>query len=136
MYKIILNIHIISAFIFIAISYFIAIKWKIKKSNNKNGENIVKIAHKLTSIFGWATFLTGTYLLYLVEGQFFHFTWMRLSIGLFIFIQLIDHFWADVIEEKIIKNEIYKNTYLLNIWIITKPINYSIIMLLMYVKPM
>jgi len=136
MYKIILNIHIISAFIFIAISYFIAIKWKIKKSNNKNGENIVKIAHKLTSIFGWATFLIGTYLLYLVEGQFFHFTWMRLSIGLFIFIQLIDHFWADVIEEKIIKNEIYKNTYLLNIWIITKPINYSIIMLLMYVKPM
>ena len=129
MYRIILNIHIVSAFFFIGLILFIALKWK---KLSKNEKQILKKAHKFTGILGWTLFLTGITLIYILKGQILLFTWMKFSIGLFLTIQLFDHFWADKQEQKA-KNI---NKSYLNIWLILKVFLYSFIMFLMYIKPM
>ena len=128
LYQVILNLHIISAFFFIGLNLFIALKWK-KLSKNK--KHILKKVHQFIEIFGWILFLTGFILIYILKGQLLLFNWMKFSIGLFLFIQLFDHFWADKQEIKI-KNI---NDVHLNIWLILKVFFYSFIMFLMYVKP-
>ena len=132
MYRILLNLHIISAFSFIGAIMFIAFKG-IKLSQNQQGISIVKKAHLLTAISGWLLLLTGFSLLYVVNGIFLTYNWMRFSIGLFLFIQFFDHFWADKQEEKN-EQRITKFSYL-NIWLILKVLFSLIIMLLMYLKP-
>ena len=108
MYQIILNLHIISAFLFIGILLFIALKWK-KLAKNKS--QILKKAHQFTGILGWILFLTGITLIYILKGQLLIFSWMKFSIGLFLFIQLFDHFWADKQEKKLKTQKIIPYTF-------------------------
>jgi len=98
------------------------------------GQQILKDIHLLTGISGLIVFLSGGILLWLQDGEMLSFLWMKISIGIFIALQIFDHFWADK-QEEALENNPEKSVKKLKIWLLIKLGLYIIITFLMLVKP-
>ena len=98
------------------------------------GQKILKDIHFLTGISGLIVFISGGILLWLQDGVMLSFLWMQISIGIFIALQIFDHFWADKQEEALEKNP-EVSVKKLKIWLIIKLGLYIFITFLMLVKP-
>ncbi len=68
------------------------------------------------------------------DGGMLFSLWMQLAIALFIAVQIFDHFWADRREDEMEHNP-DAPTKSLKIWLIIKLAIYTLITLLMMVKP-
>jgi len=97
------------------------------------GKKLLHELHLLTGIAGWIVFLSGMLMLW-VEGWFLLSTlWIQISLGLFIVIQLFDHFWADKKEEELGKGHT-SSLKELKIWLIIKILLYLVVTFLMVGK--
>lgn len=108
-------------------------RWLHLYSNNI-GRKLLHEVHLVIGIGGWIVLISGFIMLVLQNGVMLSFLWMRVSIGLFIAIQLFDHFWADTYEEQLEKFPDHPVTAL-KIWLIIKLGLYSFIVVLMILKP-
>ena len=99
------------------------------------GQQILKDIHLLTGISGLIVFLSGGILLWLQDGEILSSLWMELSIGIFIALQIFDHFWADK-QEEALENNPEVSVKKLKTWLIIKLGLYMIITFLMLVKPL
>ena len=98
------------------------------------GRKVLHDVHFVTAISGWIVFLSGGILLWLQNGEMLSFLWMKISIGIFIIIQIFDHFWADKREEEI-EQSIDQSVFKLRAWLILKLGLYIAITVLMILKP-
>ena len=98
------------------------------------GQNILKDVHLLTGISGLIVFISGGILLWLQDGEMLSSLWMKISIGIFITLQIFDHFWADK-QEEALENNPDVSVQKLKIWLLIKLGLYIIIIFLMLVKP-
>ncbi len=130
-YNIIKIIHILSVIGLLG-PLVLTPKW-IYLYYDRAGQKILKDLHKLTGISGWIVFLTGFILLGIPNFSLLEFFWIKVSIFIFLFIQIFDHFWADKIEEQL-ENEIISQASKLKIWLIFKIILYILITILMVLK--
>jgi len=73
-------------------------------------------------------------MLYLQNWALLSLVWIQISLGLFIVIQIFDHFWADVQEEKLEQNS-DASSKKLQIWLVVKLGLYAFITILMILKP-
>jgi len=99
------------------------------------GKEVLHDVHRLTGISGLLVFLSGGILLWIQDFELLSFTWMQVSIGIFIGLQLFDHFWADAKEEALETNP-ELSVSKLKFWLLIKLGLYSIITLLMILKPL
>jgi uncharacterized membrane protein len=100
---------------------------------NEMGKKLLHELHLLTGVAGWIVFLSGMLMLWVEEWSLLGTLWIQISLGLFISIQLFDHFWADKREEELENS----NTSALNelkVWLVVKILLYLFITLLMVVK--
>jgi len=98
------------------------------------GQKILKDVHLLTGISGLIVFISGGILLWLQDGEMLSSLWMKISIGIFITLQIFDHFWADK-QEEALENNPDVSVQKLKIWLLIKLGLYIIIIFLMLVKP-
>jgi hypothetical protein len=68
-------------------------------------------------------------MLFLQNGRMLSLVWMQFSLGLFIAIQLFDHFWADAREDRL-EHFPSDSVTALKIWLIAKLGLYSFIVFL------
>jgi hypothetical protein len=108
-------------------------KW-LHLYRNEMGRKLLHELHLLTGIAGWTVFISGIIMLFLQNGEMLSLAWMQVSLGLFIAIQLFDHFWADTREDQLEK---FPNNSVtaLKIWLIAKLGLYGFIVALMILKP-
>jgi hypothetical protein len=64
------------------------------KNQYKMGCKLLYEVHLLTRIAGWIVLISGILMLFLQNRKMLSLVWMQFSLGLFIAIQLFDHFWA------------------------------------------
>ncbi len=107
-------------------------KWLYLYHHNV-GKKVLKDIHFVTGYSGLIVFISGGILLWLQDTQMLSYIWMETSIGLFIGLQVFDHFWADKEEEKLENNSSFSIVQL-KIWLIVKLIIYFIITFLMLIK--
>jgi len=100
---------------------------------NEMGIKLLHELHLLTGIAGWIVFISGMLMLWVEEWSLLSILWIQISLGLFIVIQLFDHFWADTREEELEKN-INSSLKELKVWVIVKIMLYLFITFLMVVK--
>lgn len=100
---------------------------------NDMGRKLLHELHLLTGVAGWMVLISGIIMLFL-HGAMLSLTWMQVSLGLFIAIQLFDHFWADAHEDQLEK---FPNNSVraLKIWLVVKLGLYGFIVALMILKP-
>ena len=98
------------------------------------GQKILKDIHLLTGISGLIVFISGAILLWLQDSEMLSYLWMKISIGIFIALQIFDHFWADK-QEEALENNPEVSVHKLKIWLLIKLGLYIIITFLMLVKP-
>jgi uncharacterized membrane protein len=108
-------------------------KW-LHLYRNDMGRKLLHELHLLTGIAGWTVLISGIVMLFLQNGEMLSFLWMQASLGLFIAIQLFDHFWADAREDRL-ENSLDSSTTALKTWLIIKLGLYTIIVVLMILKP-
>lgn len=108
-------------------------KW-LHLYHNDLGKKLLHDIHLLTGLSGLIVLLSGGILLWLQNGVMLSFLWMKVSIVIFIFLQIFDHFWADKQEQKL-ENNPEQSVSKLKVWLIIKVALYSIIALLMVLKP-
>ena len=99
------------------------------------GQKILKDIHVLTGISGLIVFISGAILLWLQDAQMLSYLWMRISIGMFIALQIFDHFWADK-QEEVLESNPKVSVKKLRTWLFTKLGLYIIITFLMIEKPL
>jgi quinol-cytochrome oxidoreductase complex cytochrome b subunit len=107
-------------------------KW-VYLYRSEMGRKLLHELHLVTGIAGWIVLLSGTFMLYLQNWALLSLVWLQVSLGLFVAIQIFDHFWADIQEEKL-EQEPENNTSRLKIWFLVKLGLYSLITILMIVK--
>jgi len=107
-------------------------KW-LHLYQDEKGQKILHDLHQLTGISGWIVFLSGVILLWFQNFAMFSYSWMKVSIFLFLFIQIFDHFWADKIESKLESNPDESGDRL-KMWLIIKIFLYFLVAALMIVK--
>lgn len=98
------------------------------------GQKILRDIHLLTSISGLIVLTSGVILLWLQDTEMLSSLWMKISIGIFIALQIFDHFWADKQEEALEKNA-EVSVKKLKVWLLVKLGLYIFITFLMLVKP-
>jgi len=101
---------------------------------NKMGRKLLHELHLVTGVAGWIVLLSGILMLYLQNWALLSLVWIQISLGLFIVIQIFDHFWADVQEEKLEQNS-DASSKKLQIWLVVKLGLYAFITILMILKP-
>jgi len=100
---------------------------------NEMGKKLLHELHLLTGVSGWIVFVSGMLMLWVEGWSLLSTLWIQISLGLFIGIQIFDHFWADKREEELENS----NTSALNelkVWLIVKILLYLFITFLMVVK--
>ena len=102
--------------------------------SNDMGRKLLHEVHLVIGIGGWTVLISGFIMLVLQNGEMLSFSWMQVSIVLFIAIQLFDHFWADSREDQLEKFPDYSVTAL-KTWLVMKIGLYSFIVVLMILKP-
>jgi len=108
-------------------------KW-VYLYRSEMGRKLLHELHLVTGIAGWIVLLSGTFMLYLQNWALLSLVWIQVSLGLFIVIQIFDHFWADVQEEKLEQNS-DASSKKLQIWLVVKLGLYAFITILMILKP-
>jgi len=88
--------------------------------------------HIVIGIGDWTVLISGFIMLFLQNRELLSSLWMQISIGLFIAIQLFDHFWADTREDQLEKFPDYSRV--LKTWLIMKIGLYPFIVILMILK--
>jgi len=97
------------------------------------GKKLLHELHLLTGISGWIVFLSGMLMLWVEGWSLLSTLWIQISLGLFIGIQLFDHFWADKREEEL-ENSNILSLHELKFWLIIKILLYLFITFLMVIK--
>jgi len=97
------------------------------------GKKLLHELHLLTGISGWIVFLSGMLMLWVEGWSLLSTLWIQISLGLFIGIQLFDHFWADKREEEL-ENSNILSLHELKFWLIIKILIYLFITFLMVIK--
>jgi len=97
------------------------------------GKKLLHELHLLTGVAGWIVFLSGILMLYVEGWSLLSTLWIQISLGLFISIQIFDHFWADKREEELEKSNIASLNEL-KIWLVAKILLYLFITFLMITK--
>ena len=97
------------------------------------GKKLLHELHLLTGVAGWIVFLSGILMLYVEGWSLLSTLWIQISLGLFISIQIFDHFWADKREEELEKSNIASLNEL-KIWLVSKILLYLFITVLMITK--
>jgi len=100
---------------------------------NEMGKKLLHELHLLTGVAGWIVFVSGMLMLWVEGWSLLSTLWIQISLGLFIGIQIFDHFWADKREEELEKN-INSSLKELKVWVIVKIVLYLFIIFLMVVK--
>lgn len=100
---------------------------------NDMGKKLLHELHLITGISGWIVFVSGMLMLWVEEWSLLGELWIQLSLGLFIGIQLFDHFWADKREEEL-ENNNNASLNALKIWLVVKILLYLFIAFLMVIK--
>ena len=132
LYNTLLWIHLTSAFLLLVPSVFMPILFGLYKT--KQGQETLKKIHMVIGAGGWLLLISGLIMLYLQNGAMLLFLWMQFSLVLFVFIQAIDHFWADRQEEMLESGEAIDISRV-KVWTIVKLFSYGLIALLMVVQP-
>jgi len=130
-YEIFKIVHIFSAIALVG-PLLLMPRW-LYLYQNEMGKKLLHELHLLTGIAGWIIFISGMLMLWIGRWSLLGTLWIQLSLGLFMVIQLFDHFWADKKEEELENN----NTSSLNklkIWLIVKILLYLFIVFLMVAK--
>jgi hypothetical protein len=96
-YTILVLVHIIAVIALIG-PLILTPKWLYLYRYNI-GQKILKDIHLLTGISGLIVLISGSILLWLQDAEMLSSLWMKISIGIFIVLQIFDHFWADKQEE-------------------------------------
>jgi uncharacterized membrane protein len=125
-------IHVLAAIAFVG-PLFLTPRW-LALSRESTGRRMLDDLHLQTSIAGWTVLGTGGLLLYVQEGAFLSTVWMQLSIGLYVFVQAVDHFWADKREEELAGGSARAIAPLRG-WLIVKLAIYIGIAIAMVLKP-
>ena len=131
-YIIVKFLHILSAFALVG-PLILTPRW-LYLARHEVGQSALKDLHRLTGISGWILLISGGVMLFLQDGGMLFSLWMQLAIALFIAIQIFDHFWADRREDEM-ENNPDAPVKSLKIWLIVKLAIYTLITLLMVVKP-
>ncbi len=97
------------------------------------GRKILKDLHRLTGVSGWMVLASGVSLLWFQHFAMFSFPWMKISIFLFLAIQVFDHFWADKMEEKL-ETDLNLSGNKLKLWLVIKILLYILLTSLMVLK--
>jgi len=100
---------------------------------NEMGKKLLHELHLLTGVAGWIIFLSGMLMLWVEGWSLLSTLWIQISLGLFIGIQLFDHFWADKREEEL-ENSNSSSLNELKIWLVVKILLYLFITFLMITK--
>jgi len=130
-YQIVKIFHILSVIGLLG-PLFLTPRW-LHLYQDEKGRKILKDLHQLTGISGWIVFISGGILLWSQNYAMFSYSWMKISIFLFLFIQIFDNFWADRIEEKLEKNPDLSNNRL-KLWLIIKILLYVLVTVLMVLE--
>ena len=131
-YSLLILVHIISVIALVG-PLILTPKW-LYLYRYDIGQKILKDVHLLTGISGLIVFISGGILLWLQDGEMLSSLWMKISIGIFITLQIFDHFWADK-QEEALENNPDVSVQKLKIWLLIKLGLYIIITFLMLVKP-
>jgi len=97
------------------------------------GKKLLHELHLLTGIAGWIVFLSGMLILWVEGWSLLSTLWIQISLGLFISIQLFDHFWADKREDELEKGHT-SSLNELKVWLVVKILLYLVIAFLMVEK--
>jgi len=130
-YQIVKIFHIISVIGLLG-PLILTPKW-LHLYQDEKGKKILNDLHQLTGISGWIVFISGGILLWFQNFSIFFHSWMKVSIFLFLFIQIFDHFWADKIENKM-ETFPYESVERLRMWLIIKIFLYFLVTVLMIIK--
>lgn len=125
-------LHILAAFALVG-PLMLTPRW-LYLARYEVGRAVLHDLHLLTGLAGWLVLISGGVMVYLQEGGMLFPLWMQVAIGLFVAIQLFDHFWADRREEEL-EQDPDVSVAALKIWLIVKLGLYSFITLLMVLKP-
>jgi hypothetical protein len=125
-------IHILAAIALVG-PLALAPRW-LTLSNEPVAQRMLNDLHLQTSIAGWTLLIAGVAILYVLGGSFLGAFWMQISIGLYLFVQVFDHFWADKREEQL-ANGLFSAVQPLRIWLIAKLVIYCGIAAVMVLKP-
>ena len=131
-YSLLIAIHIISVITLVG-PLILTPKW-LYLYKYDIGQQVLKDIHLLTGISGLIVFISGSILIWLQDYTMLSYTWMQASIGIFIALQVFDHFWADKQEKTLEKNS-EVSIQKLKIWLLVKIGLYIIIVFLMLLKP-
>ena len=131
-YSLLILVHIISVIALVG-PLILTPKW-LYLYHYDIGQKVLKDIHLLTGISGLIVFISGAILLWLQNGEMLSSLWMKISIGIFIALQIFDHFWADK-QEEALENNPDISVQKLKIWLLIKLGLYIIITFLMLVKP-
>ena len=132
-----MNAYLIIKFLHIAASFglvgplMLVPRW-LRASREALGQRMLHDLHFLTGLSGWGVLISGAVIVYLQPG-FLDALWMRVSLGLFVFTQIFDHFWADKREEEFGSGSDAAARSLIG-WLFTKIAIYLAISLLMVLK--
>ena len=107
-------------------------KW-LHLYKDEKGREILHDLHTLTGISGWIVFISGLVLLWFSDFVLFRMLWVKVSIFLFLAIQIFDHFWADKMEHKLEIDTEMSNRGLF-LWLVVKILLYVLIIVLMVIK--
>lgn len=131
-YSLLILLHILAVIALIG-PLILTPKW-LYLYHHDIGRRVLKDVHFVTGISGWIVFLSGVILLWLQNAALLSFLWMKISIGIFIILQIIDNFWADKQEEELEHNPKLPVSKL-KAWLIIKLALYVSIAVLMIQKP-
>ena len=130
-YEILKTLHIFSAIALVG-PLLLTPRW-LYIYQNEMGKKLLHELHLLTGVAGWIVFVSGMLMLWVEGWSLLSTLWIQISLGLFIGIQIFDHFWADKREEELEKN-INSSLKELKVWVIVKIVLYLFIIFLMVVK--
>jgi uncharacterized membrane protein len=93
-YMLVKAIHILAAIALVG-PLALAARW-LPLSREAAPKQMLNELHLQTNIAGWLVLITGGAMLYVSGWAFLSLAWMQISIGLFVFVQVFDHFWAEL----------------------------------------
>ena len=131
-YLLVKTIHILAAIALVG-PLALTPRW-LALSREPVAQRMLNDLHLQTSIAGWILLIAGVAILYLLGGNFLGARWMQISIGLYLFVQIFDHFWADKREEQL-ADGLLSAIQPLRIWLIAKLVIYCGIAVVMVLKP-
>jgi uncharacterized membrane protein len=125
-------IHILAAIALVG-PLALAARW-LPLSREAAPKRMLDELHLQTHIAGWLVLVTGGAMLYVSGWAFLNLAWMQISIGLFVFVQVFDHFWADKREEQLAGGSLLAVSPL-RAWLVVKLFIYAGTTIIMVLKP-